>query len=442
MPSHHALEEAVTHAPRPTVDTGSKGLEVLMQSAMPGPIAPGIHALGGQGNCLAIETALGVVLVDAGRGGAATQALIARLREITDRRIHAIVYSHGHGGYNNGVSDWLVHIASRGESEPLLIAHKNVARRFRRYIETSGLQAWLNSRQFRSALSPRRPTEWTFPTVEFDEKMTLLAGDRRIEFLAAPSETDDCLALWLPDIRLLYGGAAMIRSIPNVGTPLRSLRNPVRWADTLERLQALDPAIVVPEFGSPLTDPADIRASFDIPVRGLRYLRREVVQRMNAGMNEREILADMVYPAELFSHKYMRPIYGCPDYIVRDIYRAENGWWDRNPTSLHPAPPSRVAHELLRCVDPPSIIRHASDLAARGETQLALHVIDIVAHGPADHPHVAEAKALKARLCLARAQEVDSIVSKNLLCSSAEDLRGLPIGSTQAADPPASFSWD
>ena len=50
--------------------------------------------------------------------------------------------------------------------------------------------------------------------------------------------------------------------------------------------------------------------------------------------------ADITYPPELFDHPWMRPVYGDPDYIVRDLYREENGWWDRNPTTLHPASPT------------------------------------------------------------------------------------------------------
>ena len=78
----------------------------------------------------------------------------------------------------------------------------------------------------------------------------------------------------------------------------------------------------------------------------LRWLRVEVVERMNRGMSEAEILADMSYPPELFDHPWMAPTYGCADYIVRDLYREENGWWDRNPTTLHPAPRWQVEAEL------------------------------------------------------------------------------------------------
>ncbi len=51
--------------------------------------------------------------------------------------------------------------------------------------------------------------------------------------IAAPSETDDAIAAWWPTGRLLYGGPAVIDSVPNVGTPFRTLRDPVRWADSL-----------------------------------------------------------------------------------------------------------------------------------------------------------------------------------------------------------------
>jgi uncharacterized sulfatase len=56
-------------------------------------------------------------------------------------------------------------------------------------------------------------------------------------------------------------------------------------------------------------------------------------------MNESEILADLDYPAHLFDVPWMTPNYGSPDYIVRDLIREESGWWDRNPTTLHPEAP-------------------------------------------------------------------------------------------------------
>lgn len=430
-----------------TVDTpaktGNSGIGVLLRSDRFQHLVPGVHTLGGQGNTLAIETGLGVVLVDAGPGGQVTRQMIQHLRALTDQRVHAIVYSHGHAGYNAGVPLWLEHAAERGEAPPILIGHRRVAPRYRRYVETAGLQSWLNSRQFRRPFKPSTEQDWHAPQMAFEDTLTLDCPDRTIELIAAPSETDDTVAVWLPRERFLYGSAAMIRSIPNIGTPLRTLRDPMRWAATLERLHALRPLMVLPEFGAPITDAQEIEDAFRVPVRALHYLRDQVVAGMNQGWTEREVLAGMCYPEEIFGHKFMRAIYGSPEYIVRDIWRSENGWWDRNATNLHPARPAEAAAEVFAALgDPQVVLEHARRLASQGQAQLALHVVDLVAVAGSEDPVARAAVELKANLCDARSRQCSSVVSRQLLRSCAEDLRGQPIGSTRDQDPPSDFSWD
>ncbi|WP_256354478.1 MULTISPECIES: alkyl sulfatase dimerization domain-containing protein [unclassified Variovorax] len=420
----------------------TSGIGVLMNAELFRDLVPGVHTLGGQGNTLAIETHEGVVIVDAGPGGQVSQQMIARLRTLTQTRVHAIVYSHGHAGYNAGVQVWIAHALARGEAPPLRIAHRNVARRYQRYVETAGLQAWLNSRQFRRPFKAASAQDFPMPQVLFEDSLRLALGDRVVELVAAPSETDDTVAVWLPQERFLYGSAAMIRSIPNIGTPLRTLRDPMRWVETLERLHALGPTMVLPEFGSPITNGADIEAAFWVPIRALRWLRAEVVRRMNAGQSEREILAGMHYPPALFGHRFMRAIYGSPGYIVRDIWRSESGWWDRNPTQLHPARPADAAAAIVAALgDTGAVLAHAQRLGDEGRTQLALHVVDLVATA-SDDPVAQAARELKAKLCEARALQCSSVVSRQILRSCAEDLRGLPVGSTRDDDSPINFSWD
>jgi len=144
---------------------------------------------------------------------------------------------------------------------------------------------------------------------------------------------------------------------------------------------------------------------------------------MNRGMSEAEILADLAYPDEIFKQPWMTPSYGSPEYIARDLFREENGWWDRNPTHLHPAHPGPAAEAILSAIDPGKILARASELQAEGEIQLALHVIDLVALAPGHEGVVGEAKALKAKLCSQRAREVDPYVSKALFWSSAALLK-------------------
>ena len=95
----------------------------------------------------------------------------------------------------------------------------------------------------------------------------------------------------------------------------------------------------------------------------------------------------------------------------------------RNPTHLHPASPAESSQAILSAIDPETTLARARELADEGQTQLALHVIDLVALAPGDEGLVGEAKALKAKLCSQRAREVDPYVSKALFWSSASLLR-------------------
>ena len=391
-------------------------------------IRPGFHVLPGQGNALATETDAGVVLVDASPVRRAP-AMIETLRAATDAPLHAICYSHGHAGYNASVPVWQAHNDERGEPAPRLIAHANVPKRYRRYRETLGLQTRMAAVQFPGREGVRldqiEPTFALYdPTETFEDSMTVVEGSRPVEAIWVPSEVDDSIALWFPEEGLLYGGAATPGdTIPNIGTPLRTQRFTIRWADSLDRMLALDPEVLVTEFGPVIDDPVAIRERLGKTAEALRWLRDQVVERMNRGMNEREILADMAYPDALFSQQWMLPTYGCPDYIVRDLYREENGWWDRNPTTLHPAPPDEAAAAVLSAIaDPRTVLDRARELAEAGETQLALHVIDVIALAPGDDPLLVEARALKADLCRTRASEIRPYVSKACLRSSARIL--------------------
>ncbi|MEM7140223.1 MAG: alkyl sulfatase dimerization domain-containing protein [Actinomycetota bacterium] len=398
-------------------------MDILVGELSGQELGPGLWVLPGQGNSLAVETDAGVVVLDAS-GDRHVDGMIAALRERTDAPVHAIVYSHGHHGYNAAVDRWQAHNAERGDAPARLIGHENILKRHARYRETEDLQLRMAAVQFPT----RQPVPIDMlrgglrlhdPDETFADTMTVVEGSRRVELVWAPSEVDDAVAMWLPDDGLLCGGAATPGfTIPNIGTPLRTQRFTVRWADSLDRLAALAPARLMTEFG-PMVEGADIAHQLAETARALRWLRSEVVVRMNAGMSEWEVLDDISYPPDLFDQPWMRPLYGAPEYIVRDLYREENGWWDRNPTTLHPAAPADAAAAVLSAVDPALVIARARELAAAGDDQLALHVIDLVALAPGADPAVVEARMFKAELCRSRAKVVQPFVSKSCYRSSA-----------------------
>lgn len=387
------------------------------------PVTDGVWVLAAQGNAFAVETTEGVVLVDSGPGGQKTDSMIAELRTLTDTPVSAICYSHGHVGYNVGVPQWLEHNAQRGDAPPRIIAHRNLPARYDRYRETEGYQAILNEMQF-WGFSRRFDPIKLDPTETFNDQL-VLSESPRVELLWTPSETDDAISVWLPETRTLFTGPAVPADfIPNVGTPQRSLRLTSRWADTLDRLIELRPEILIIEFGPFVTGEDLIQRRLTTTAHALRWLRREVVERLNRGLSERDILADLDYPDEVFGFPWLTWAYGSPEYIVRDLVREESGWWDRNPTTLHPSPPAAVARATFDAIaDPDAVIAQAEALAESGDPQLAMHVIDLVALGPDEEPAVIRARSVKSDLCRARSKQIAPYPSKGLYKSSGIRLK-------------------
>ena len=405
----------------------------------PHTIAEGVHLVATQGNGVVVETAKGLVIVDAGSGGGVTERMINDVRSLSDAPVRAIVYSHGHIGYNAGVPQWLATAESRGEPPPELIAQQNVIGRYQRYRATFDYQLLLNSHQFPRAKRESLETGLTFtdPTHTFAEQLTIEDPDRSIRVFAAPSETDDCLGLWLPEQRLLYGGPCVINGFPNIGTPLRVQRLTNRWITSLEYMIGLDAAILVPEFGEVVVGVDSVRDRLTTTADALRWLEAEVIERLNRGMTDVEIIHDMPDSGDLLDHPHLNPNYGSPDYVVRDLCREHGGWWtSKNPTDLHPSAPDAAAVAILNVIDPEAVVTAAQGHFDRGEFQLALHVVDLVAMAPGDDGVLSRARVLKADCCEKLARQTDPFVSRSLYFSSAKLLRAGKRRWSEAPDGP------
>jgi uncharacterized sulfatase len=336
-------------------------------------VAPGLHILRGQGQSFVAETDAGLVVVDAGPGGSVTQGMIDSLRALSDAPCMRCATATATSATTPACpSGWSMRASAASPRPP----HRPPQRAAppRTLPRDQALQHRMAEVQFnRSPGFFERRLAMHEPTETFDQRLVIGSGEQRIELLWAPSETDDAIALWSPAQRVIYGGAALLDSIPNIGTPFRTLRDTVRWAGTLEALAALDPRIAVREFGPVIEGEAEVQKVLTHGPRAALAARRSG-QPHEPGPGRAAGAGPDALPQELFGVPWMKPTYGDPSYIVRDIYRSENGWWDRNPTTLHPEPPEAVGAAVARAItDKPAVIASAQALADAGQWQLALH---------------------------------------------------------------------
>ncbi len=386
-------------------------------------LGPGIVGQQQAGWLVTIETHDGLVQIDTGDQA---QRSLAAIRTRTDAPFTDIVFSHGHQRYNLACRDWVIDCVRTHGRAPRVIAHENVPRRQRRYQRSNGLQNRLLERQFRYAPGSLgdRQFPFTTPTHTFRDRFTIDTPGRTLDVLHAPSETDDAVAVWMREDRILYGGPACIPFFPNVGSPQRPVRDPLRWADTLDRLAALPAELLIREFGEPVEGREQIADYLGTTATALRWCHDTVVDLMNEGHNVAEIVNMVTFPPEVFDRPWLQEGYTSLEHVLRDVYRTQFGWWeDLNPTSLHPAHPTDVAREVRAAItDPQAVLDRARSLADDGRLRLALHVVDLLALDQGDDPVVVEARRLKAGLCRRAAAANPSYVTQSLYLNAADAL--------------------
>jgi glyoxylase-like metal-dependent hydrolase (beta-lactamase superfamily II) len=220
--------------------------------------------------------------------------VIRRIREVTDKPIRHIVLSHYHAVRVLGASAYGAEniIASRGTYD--LIVERG-------------------QQDFESELG-RFPRLFagvdsvpglTWPTIVFDNKLTLYLGKTEVQVLhLGRGHTKGDTVVWLPQSQVLFSGDLVeFGATPYTGDAYHEA-----WPGTLERLLALQPRYLVPGRGDALKTAADCRTA----IAGTRAFLAEMYGSVKAGRAKGLSLADCYRQ----THARLAPKYG--NWVIFD----------------------------------------------------------------------------------------------------------------------------
>ena len=227
-----------------TADTAEKKIEFV-------PLAPGAYAYTAEGdpNAGAIIGDDGVLIVDALATPVLAHSLLSRIREKTDKPIRTMVMSHYHAVRALGAAAFKpgAIVASRGTYENVkergLADFKSEVGRFPRLftgVETvPGL---------------------TWPTIVFDDEITLWQGKREIKVMhLGRGHSRGDTVVWLPKEKVLYAGDLVEMKV----TAYCGDAYLKDWPKTLDRLKALGATSMVPGRGPALKGAKAVNAAID-----------------------------------------------------------------------------------------------------------------------------------------------------------------------------------
>jgi alkyl sulfatase BDS1-like metallo-beta-lactamase superfamily hydrolase len=365
-------------------------------------------------NVVAVKTEEGLVLVDTGAHFNQNET-VSMVRKFATDRLHTAIYTHGHVDHACGMPAFAAEAQHNRCARPRVVGHRNTAARFDRYKRTSGYNAVVNARQF--GIASQWPIDYVYPDTYFEDRLTITVGSLRLECHHGRGETDDACWVYIPKRKVLCSGDFIIWAAPNAGNPQKAQRYAREWAEALRAMANSGAEVLLPGHGVPVFGLTRVRQVLLDTAEYLQSLYDQTVAMMNHGVRLDQILAAIAPPAHLAAKPYLQAVYDEPQFIVRNIWRLEGGWYDGLPSHLKPAALEVQAHEIVLLAGGiERVMARARELLDQGELALATHLIDWAGLDSPDDKAVHE---LRARIYAARTAAESSTMSRGIFRAAA-----------------------
>lgn len=356
-----------------------------------------------------IITDAGLVVFDTGIDLQAAEQRRRLLAKAPQRPVTHVILSHAHADHTSGTPLWL-------EENTRIIAHRKFPR-MQDYLAAIEPFQWRRNRALFTYLpeQPRpRPKIKPDVLVGNEESYEFTQGGRRFVVLGMPgAEGDDSLTLWLPEERILLAGDAlgpMFPQFPNLYTMRgEKFRDPLAYVDTLNRLIAMEPEVLVlghftADYASGVIRGRDrIKAGLSKIREAVSYVNDQTVAAMNAGKSVEEAMAAIELPRQLD----MTQIHGYVSWAVRGLWDYYGGWFHfEKTTDLYPVPADAVYPDIAELAGTERLVERAAAFQTDGKPLHALHLVDIVLAADQRQPAALRIKreALESLLAQARSQ--------------------------------------
>ena len=232
-------------------------------------------------------------------------------------------------------------------------------------------------REFAGSLPPQARPE---PTITFEERYAFELGGRRFELMATPGgETTDSMVVWLPQHRICFSGnlfSALFGHFPNLIT-IRGdrYRDALRFVESLDRVLALEPELLLVGHHDPVEGRARIRSELTRLRDAVQYVHDETVRGMNEGKDVWTLMREIELPAEL----EVGQGYGKVSWCVRAIWETYAGWFHHHSTTeLYPVPSWSVHPDLVELAGgADAVAQRAREKLDAGAPLEAIHLAEV-----------------------------------------------------------------
>lgn len=373
-----------------------------------------------------------------------------------DRPITAVIYSHTHGDHWGGVRGLLAEEDVRSGRVPVIApagfmtdtVSENVyagnamnRRLFYQYglLLPSDPHGYVGqglgqrvSAGASGLIAPTRHVEKAIEEIEVDGVRMIFQNTPNTE---APREMNT----YLPDLKALWMAENVIASLHNIYT-LRGapVRDPLNWSkyinEALYRF-GLEAEVMFASHHWPRWGNARVREVLRAQRDLYAHMNNQVLHLANQGVTINEIHTVYALPQNLQRTWHCRGYHGSPEHNSRGVIQRYLGFWDCNPATLIPLPPSESAPLYVDMMGgAAAILDRGRRLHETGQYLLAQEIVNTLVQA---EPHNQAAKDLLADIFEQLGYQQENPGLRNSFLAGAYELRsGIPEGETARSASP------
>ena len=311
----------------------------------------------GHSNAIIIIAENSVILIDTLESELSGRLLKETIEKLTDKPVKTIIYTHGHPDHwgGSGVFADTVEevIAFAPKNKPLKhteiinpVLGKRAVRQFGYTLSDEELiTQGLGIREKRGDKPPKilQPT-----TVYEDWEVERIIDGVKIKMVAAPGETDDQIFVWLEDDQALCCGDNYYACWPNLYAIRGSqYRDVAGWVDSLRKMSKYPAKALLPGHTKAILGEQNVQDVLENYAGALESILLQTLECINKGLSVSEAVEMVKLPPKYAHLGYLKEFYGSIDWSVKGIYQGYIGWFDGNPTNLHPLSDKEYAEHLI-----------------------------------------------------------------------------------------------
>lgn len=390
-------------------------------------------AIGFGGNINFIEGDHGVIVVNTGTTLALSQQALELFRQVCDKPIVALIYTHGYFDHTGGarvfVSERLqtsvevyANAAWHGHAEQASsVIQPEVSIRAASqvgWLLPSGVAGNVGNGLTR-ALRGGGGSSYVAPTIEIREPTKVRIAGVELELIPAPHDLDDGMIVWMPAERLMIGGDLLLLNdiYPPLATPrFEARRDPQKWIDSMALAASYNAEHLINAYGPPVTGAAEIRVRLLGQQRISQYMVDEVNRRILRGDNADVIAAEFALPEAVTAGRKYREYYHRLAWIIRSMIAREFGHFSGDVADLVKLSPRAEAAKLAEELGGfEQLIARATQAYEQDDHRWSLQLATYALKITPDHP---QARALRHHCMRALAYRSDSANERNYLLTS------------------------